>query len=945
MNHVRLQRLQLRNFKSFRKASIPFSDGFTAIAGANGSGKSNILDALLFVSGITSLKMLRAGKLTDLVNHDAEDNEARVDLIIEHGQSSGEKKVLELSRSIDRTGKSVYRIDQKRSTLNEVASLLQELSIDPNGHNIVVQGDITHIIQMNPKERREMLDDAAGIREFDEKRTESMKELDKVEVRIKEVRIVLHEREVFLQKMEEERLIASKYNELAKELKESKGTLLQLELTDQQGRLGELEKNEQIILKQLQDHLSQKQLLNGEINQLQAQWDEANNQLLLASGATFEGVGKLLQEKESDQKIAAHDLNALNEREKELNKSQQLFLTDFERTQTQLPQISQEIQHMRSQLEEAESAWKKAEKEKATDHWREALEKKNHLEGELTSLKRTTPMAEQTSQHARVMKELEEVESQFKTVKDVFEKLVAQKSHEAWQTALQEKNNWMGQIHGIEKSIQKVKGLEKACPTCEQELPKKYIEKIVKEREAEKEAIAGKIALLEKKIEEHHHAWNEELKQQKETHEMEKKMHQKKAEVEREAAKEKQIALAKESLVRMKHIESELPQLETQVKEWNHKREAEMQLLEKKRQLEQELHRKSSQFEQESDRLNRSKVQSQKESKELEAIFAKKEALLKRQGELIEQVKQLRAQLEQEMEKNKDLAERKEVLKAKLHQQQEKRMKSEEEIRNREKNLNEIGIEKSKCMVRSQDLSEELKNYAEVPRLENATIAQLRERLPKIERDIQSMGAINMKALENFEHYYKEIEEISNKVKKLEEERIAVLDLINSIGIRRHEAFMKCFLAVNQQFSEIYFTFFEGEGKLELTDELNLSESGLLIQARHKGEKLKSIDLMSGGEKTLTALAFLFAIQMYSPSPFYVFDEADAALDKENSSKLAKMIRSISTHGQFIAITHNDALIKNAQQVVGVALNKQKSSVIGLKLEDVLPQHSGSQMA
>ena len=83
---------------------------------------------------------------------------------------------------------------------------------------------------------------------------------------------------------------------------------------------------------------------------------------------------------------------------------------------------------------------------------------------------------------------------------------------------------------------------------------------------------------------------------------------------------------------------------------------------------------------------------------------------------------------------------------------------------------------------------------------------------------------------------------------------------------------------------------------------------------------------------SLTALAFLFAIQSFEPAPFYIFDEVDAALDKENSVKVGNMVKEQSMKSQFIAISHNDAVINQADQIIGVALNKQKSSVIGLRL-------------
>jgi chromosome segregation protein len=144
---------------------------------------------------------------------------------------------------------------------------------------------------------------------------------------------------------------------------------------------------------------------------------------------------------------------------------------------------------------------------------------------------------------------------------------------------------------------------------------------------------------------------------------------------------------------------------------------------------------------------------------------------------------------------------------------------------------------------------------------------------------------------------------------------------------------MEAFNNVDKHFNQMYSRLSGGEGRLSLTHPETPLESGLVIEAKHEGEKLKNLDSMSGGEKSLTALAFLFAIQLFEPAPFYIFDEADAALDKTNSEKLAKMIREVSNDSQFIAITHNDALIEHSDQIIGVTLNQQKSSVVGLKLK------------
>ena len=171
------------------------------------------------------------------------------------------------------------------------------------------------------------------------------------------------------------------------------------------------------------------------------------------------------------------------------------------------------------------------------------------------------------------------------------------------------------------------------------------------------------------------------------------------------------------------------------------------------------------------------------------------------------------------------------------------------------------------------------------------------------------------------------------KADKLEEERHAVLELIDKIELKKINVFMEYFVQVNKKFADLYRHFFGGEGKLSLSDPHNPTDGGLLIEVKYKDDKLKSIDAMSGGEKSLAALAFIFAIQSVEPAPFYIFDEADAALDKENSLKLAKMVREISRDSQFISITHNDSIVKEADKIIGVALNQQKSSVIGLRLK------------
>src|SRR3989338_1779528 len=227
---TRIKELKLRNFKSFKKADIPFSDGFTAIMGPNGSGKSNVLDAILFVFGVTSLKSIRAKQLTDLVYHAAPDNTARVSVHLEGPNEKGEKTEYVVTRSIDKQGKSFYKLDGKRVTRNKIHSFLTSLGVSTNGYNVVLQGDVDRIIEMCPTERRQIVDEVAGIAEYEEKKAEAFKQLDEVNSKTREWGIVKGERKGNLEGPEKDREAALKFQELNTRLKRVNATILSSEI-------------------------------------------------------------------------------------------------------------------------------------------------------------------------------------------------------------------------------------------------------------------------------------------------------------------------------------------------------------------------------------------------------------------------------------------------------------------------------------------------------------------------------------------------------------------------------------------------------------------------------------------------------------------------------------------------------------------------------------------
>ncbi len=218
-----ISHIKLRNFKSFRFANISLPQTFLCLAGPNGSGKSNVLDGIRFVLGEMSLKSLRAKKVRDLIYAGA--NAAEVQIVLE-----GNDKY-EIRRAIRNDGKMLYKLNGKKTTRWVILESLKKHNLDESGRNTIAQGEVQRIINMNGKERRTIVDSVAGISDFEEKKKDTIKELDVVDGRIKDANLVLGERIAFLNELGKEREIALQFLNAKKRLTNAKGSLLKMEMT------------------------------------------------------------------------------------------------------------------------------------------------------------------------------------------------------------------------------------------------------------------------------------------------------------------------------------------------------------------------------------------------------------------------------------------------------------------------------------------------------------------------------------------------------------------------------------------------------------------------------------------------------------------------------------------------------------------------------------------
>ena len=168
----------------------------------------------------------------------------------------------------------------------------------------------------------------------------------------------------------------------------------------------------------------------------------------------------------------------------------------------------------------------------------------------------------------------------------------------------------------------------------------------------------------------------------------------------------------------------------------------------------------------------------------------------------------------------------------------------------------------------------------------------------------------------------------------LGKEKDDVLKMMEEIEAKKTDLFMKHFEVINNNFKNIFSQLTtKGDANLVLENLKNPFEGGLGIKVRISGQKFLDIRSLSGGEKTLTALAFIFSIQEHEPASFYILDEVDAALDKRNSEKFSKLIAKYAEKAQYILISHNDGVISEASTLYGVSMDEHgMSKVVSLKV-------------
>lgn len=270
-------------------------------------------------------------------------------------------------------------------------------------------------------------------------------------------------------------------------------------------------------------------------------------------------------------------------------------------------------------------------------------------------------------------------------------------------------------------------------------------------------------------------------------------------------------------------------------------------------------------------------------------------------------------------------------------------------------NINQIKIELGQLDVKGQDLAErvqqemgidiarEYQNYTE----EKIDWETIKERITELKQKIERLGNINVEAIEQQDSLEKRQQFLTSQLEDLNQSKAQLQQLISRLNKKSRQAFAETFELIRDHFQKIFRKLFGG-GKADilLEDAEDILEAGIEITARPPGKETRSISLLSGGEKTMTAIALLFAVFKAKPSPFCMLDEVDAALDEANNERFNMLIKEFQQQSQFIIITHAKRTMSIADVLYGITMQSPGvSKKISVSFDQYEPQQQTTAVA
>ena len=955
-----IKKLVIQGFKSFaKKTEVVFDKGINVVLGPNGSGKSNISDALCFVLGRLSIKSMRAAKSKNLMfmgsKYVKPSREAMVELVFDNTDRAFgmDKDEIVLQRIVKYNGQGVYKINGETKTRIEIIELLAQAGIDPHGFNLVLQGQIQAIVKMHPDERRKIIEEVAGISIYELRKEKSIKELEKTEEKLKEIHAILREKTAYLKNLEKERSQALRAKELETTVRRAKFSILSRKLSDKSKELEGIDssiKDKEKVKNEVRKEIDDKY---AEVEEVSQRIQDINKHLQRATGTEQETLHQQIANLKAEIEGLRVKIEGQEQRKME-------FERRINEVQKSIPELENEV---KSLSERSPIAAQKAQelKKKKEELAKLEVERKKILtiKSEITSLRdriqdKERSLSRVVAESESLLKQIEEstLLCQYKSEKqcaEAVEKLrnelgkkreSVKEGQEKLVKIEKQKSIAESEIDRNEKVKMDVSKID-LCPLCQSKITEDHIGHVHKESDM---IISRSKSMILESDKEIANISNLILKESTEINKITQGLSSAEIELVRHKTIEEKHAQLKKKVAEEETLKKEIAEFEKRRQSLDESSASKTYNDEKYDSILLEIEEISSRTEEDIDSSIGFK---QREIENMRNIVKRsiddKDDIVGEISMLNERFKEKTQILSEKERQEKEMMERfKKLFEEREDKQREVQEKNLEisEMQNNarqiEDQINYLRIGSAKLDAEKQTIETEIVDYSGVEIIQGS-LNYLQERLEKSQVALREIGSINMRALEVYEEIKREYDIVAEKTETLEKEKEQIMSIIAEIDKKKLRSFMKTFREINERFSSNFSKVYsKGTAFLEIENKEDVFSGGVQIVVRLAKGKYFDVTSLSGGEQTLVALSLLFAIQEYRPYHFYVFDEIDAALDKRNSERLAALLNQYMKSGQYIVITHNDAIIMNANVLYGVSMHDGVSKILSLELPKML---------
>ncbi len=303
------------------------------------------------------------------------------------------------------------------------------------------------------------------------------------------------------------------------------------------------------------------------------------------------------------------------------------------------------------------------------------------------------------------------------------------------------------------------------------------------------------------------------------------------------------------------------------------------------------------------------------------------EAEIEDQEELLSEKRAEVLSIEEEL---RELKGEREDVRADLEEAREARDEKRSAVESVESDLADLEDTRERLSWEVEELAADVGDYdpGDVP-----SHHEVVSEIGRLESEMEALEPVNMLAIDEYDEVQADLDDLEDGKATLEEERGEIRDRIDSYEAQKRETFVDAFEGINEHFERIFGRLSDGTGRLHLENEDDPFDGGLTVKAQPADKPIQRLEAMSGGEKSLTALAFIFAIQRYSPAPFYALDEVDAFLDAANAERVGELVDELAEQAQFVVVSHRSAMLDRSERAIGVTMAEDNTSAVtGIQL-------------